>query len=273
MRSQLNAAMLPSAGLQRVAAAIAPALILVAIAVWEIVATARAGSGVPGATDWQRASDAVRVAHQPGDLIVFAPGWIDPVGREHLGDLMTIEQAARMDADRYGVIWELSMRGARAPETRGLDPNLTLEVGQITVRRFEREPVTVVTDLLTLPPPRPARLELAEVGFAPHRCLQVTPPPDGSVTLDFGQVTLGASLVGYVGLADVFTRRDVRAPGTLEVKLDGETAATATAGVDSGWVRFAADTTPGSHHLEVVATAVGPKSRDRRICFAAEARE
>jgi hypothetical protein len=273
VRSQLNAAMLPSATLQRVAAAIAPALVLVAIAVWEIVAAARAGSGVPGATDWERASDTVRTTHQPGDLIVFAPAWIDPVGREHLGDLMTVDQAARMDADRYGVIWELSMRGARAPETRGLEPNIEIEVGGITVRRFEREPAHVVTDFLALPPPRPARLELAEVGFAPHRCVQVIPPPGGTVTLDYGDVELGATLVGSVGLADVFTRRDVRDPGRLELMIDGETAATATAGVDSGWVRFVADTTPGRHHVEVVATAVGPKSRDRRICFAAEARE
>ena len=76
--------------------------------------------------------------HQPGDLIVFAPRWNDPVGRLHLGDLIPVEMAGRLDGERYGRIWELDIRGARAPETRGLTAAEVHDVGGVTVRRFER---------------------------------------------------------------------------------------------------------------------------------------
>ncbi len=85
-------------------------------------------------------------------------------------------------------------------------------------------------------------------------------------------VALGSQLVGYVGLADVFTRRDVRAPGELAVEIDGTRVVTKRVGVDDGWVRWTVSTTPGPHAVAFVATAIGPKAKDRLICFAAEAR-
>jgi hypothetical protein len=58
------------------------------------------------------------------------------------------------------------------------------------------------------------------------------------------------------------------------VTIDGRRLVEVTAGVDDGWVRFAVPTEP-RRGAEVVfaATAVGPGARDRRICFAAEARK
>lgn len=273
--------MLPSARVRAVLSAVIPALLLAALAIWEIVATARAPHQVPGDAAWAEASAAVRERFAPGELIVFAPRWVDPVGRLHLGDLIPIEAAARMDAARFAVIWELSIRGARAPETAGLRPTWQAGFGGVTVRRFEQAPAVVVADLVALTPAIRARGEraggptvvLAEVGFAPHRCVQIEPAPGQAVTLDYGQVTLGSRLVGAVGLADVFTRRDVRHPGRLELRLDGAAVATVTVGVDDGWRRFEVATTPGPHLLEVIATAVGARARDRLICFAAEARQ
>ena len=87
--------------------------------------------------------------------------------------------------------------------------------------------------------------------------------------MTFPELPLGSTLVGYVGLADVFTRRDIRAPGKLEVELGGRTLATVTPGVDDGWVRFAVPTTPGAADVTFVASADAP---NRLICFAAEAR-
>lgn len=262
--------MLASGRVRAGLAALLPAALLVTVAVWEIGATARAPSGVPGDADWARAAASVRERIAPGELVVFAPRWVDPVGRLHAGDLLSLEDAARMDAARYPAIWELSIRGARAPETRGLRAASTDRFGGVTVRRFEQEPAVVVSDLVALAPP--SKVVLAEVGFAPHRCVQLVPPPERSLPLSFGTIPLGSALVGYVGLADVFTRRDVRNPGRLEVQIDGATVATITVGVDDGWRRFEVATTPGEHTVEVIATAVGPKSRDRRVCFAAEAR-
>jgi len=256
-----------------------PAIALAAIAAWSTCRTVGAGAGVPDDATWARAAARVRAGHQPGDLIVFAPRWNDPVGRLHLGDLIPVEMAGRLDGERYGRIWELDIRGARAPETRGLKAAEVHDVGGVIVRRFERAPAAVVTDVLTLPPPtttgpaaRPPTLTLAEVGFEPHRCWQVVPSAGQTVTLRWDQVALGGELVLGVGLADVFTRRDVRAPAEVIVDVGGREVTRARVGVDSGWVRVRGATAPGTAALTVTVTAIGREARDRLVCFAIEAR-
>ncbi|HVK89075.1 MAG TPA: hypothetical protein VM513_33370, partial [Kofleriaceae bacterium] len=66
-----------------------PAVLLVLVAGWEIIATVRAADSVPGDAAWASAAKVVRERYRPGDLIVFAPGWADPIGRLHLGDLIS----------------------------------------------------------------------------------------------------------------------------------------------------------------------------------------
>lgn len=244
-----------------------PAVLLVLVSLWEVVATRLDAGSVPDDDAWERAAQVVRSQHQAGDLIVFAPGWVDPTGRLHLGDLIPIEMAARMDAARYARIWELSIRGARAPETEGLPPVLEQDVGGVTVRRFERAPVVVVSDVLAAN--QRNAVSLAEVGFAPHRCIQVTPSPGHPQRITI-PMQLGTKLVGYAGLADVFTRRDIRAPGSLAIEIGGRQVAAIHPGVDDGWVRFEAATTPGQTDVTFVASADAPQ---RLICFAAEARQ
>ena len=251
-----------------------PALLLVAIAGWEIAATWRAATSVPDDVAWARAAKVVRAGYRPGDLIVFAPAWVDPVGRMHLGDLIPLEMAARMDAARYGRIWELSIRGARSPDTRGLSPVETTDLG-VTVRRFERAPATILADVRERIATAKSggatpRVELTEVGYAPHRCILIVPQPGKPARLTFPQLPLGRELVGYVGIADAFTRRDDRTPVKLGVEIAGKPVASATAGVDDGWVRFAATTAPGAADVTFVATATRP---GRQLCFAVEARQ
>ena len=256
--------------------AAAPALLLVILSLWEVAAAHHDDRSVPDDGAWHRAATALRERAQPGDLIVFAPPWVDPVGRLHLGDLIPVEMAARMDAAKYGSIWELSIRGAHAPEVAGLTAATEASFSGVTLRHYERTPVKVVSDVLDhvgeLHADRADRgaasLELAEVGFLPHRCIQIVPPANGAVTLTV-PLTLGSKLVGYMGLADVFKRRDIRTPGTLEIHA-GAASAVVTAGVDDGWARFELATTPGPQSVTFVAKAVSP---DRLICFAAEARE
>lgn len=252
-----------------------PALLLVAISLWEVCAARRDASGVPGDAAWRAAADRVRAGFRRGDLIVFAPSWVDPVGRMHLGDLISIEAAARMDAARYGRIWELAIRGARSPDTEGLAPVTSEDAGGVAVRRYERPAAVVVADALEQLPSatsdgaRPT-LELAEVGFAPHRCLQTSPVPGKPLRVTFPALALGRELVGYAGIADVFTRRDVRSPGRLDVEIGGKVVASIAPGVDDGWVRFAAPTTAGRADVTFIARA---SDANRRICFAAEARQ
>jgi hypothetical protein len=192
----------------------------------------------------------------------------------HLGDLMPIEMAARMDAARYGRIWEVAIDGAHAPEVEGLEPVKTID-GDVTARLYERTPVTVLADVVDRVAGARSEngmphVELDEVGFAPHRCIEVTPSSDKSARITFPQVPLGGELVGYVGIADIFTRRDERSPVRLDVEIAGAVVASATAGVDDGWVRFSAPTTPGTADVTFVASAT---ARGKRICFAAEARK
>lgn len=253
--------------------AVVLAVALLAVAVWEIVATRRAATRVPDDAAWQQAAATVRAGHQPGDLIVFAPAWADPTGRMHLGDLIPVDMAARMDAARYGRIWEVAHAGARHADTAGLSPVEQRAVDGLEVRRYERAPVEVRADVRTLLPAarvegraaRPPTLELAEVAFAPRRCIQVVPVANEAVRITMPLPA--GTLIGYAGLADVFTRRDIRAPGTLDVEVGGRVVASVSPGVDDGWVRFAAPVPAGD--VTFVARAAAP---NRLICFAAEVR-
>ena len=242
-----------------------PALLLIVVSAWEVCATRRDAGAVPGDDAWTAAEKVVRAAFRAGDVIVAAPGWEDPVLRLHLGDLIPIEAAARDDLAPYARIWELSTRGAHAVD--GI-PLAEERDGEVTVRRYEHAPVQIVSDLRDHPLPQ-AQVQLAEVGFAPHRCLQVTPAPGKPLVLTFPAIALGTELVGYVGLADVFTRRDIRAPGHLAVAIDGREVARVSPGVDDGWVRFAAPTTPGTATITVTASADAPQ---RNLCFSVTAR-
>ncbi len=265
---------------------LAPLAALALIAAWSTCRVVGAGAGVPGDAAWARAAAVVRERHQPGQLIVFAPRWVDPVGRLHLGDLIPLEMAGRQDADRYGVIWELSIRGARAPETRGLRPKWSGTFGGISVRLFERPPAVVLTDLVAMAADQPASLQrqgavirgpeivLAEVGFEPHRCVQFQ-PGSGEAGITFPSVLLGSELVGGVGLADVFLRRDERTPIELVVRVGDREIARARAGVDDGWVRWRGATIAGHAPVTVTARILNPsgKARDRLVCVSAEARQ
>jgi hypothetical protein len=143
------------------------------------------------------------------------------------------------------------------------------------VRRYEQTPARVVADVRTALPAAhvdggTARLQLAEVGFEPHRCIEVVPAPGHPVRIAFAGLPLGTELVGYVGLADIFTRRDIRAPGHLAVELDGKQVARVDPGVNDGWVRFAVPTQPTRAELALVISADAP---NRHVCVAAETRE
>jgi hypothetical protein len=295
-----------------------PAALLVAVALWEIVATRCQATDVVGDDEWAAAARVVRAGYQRGDLIVFAPRWADPIGRLHLGDLIPVEVAGRMDDARFARVWELSIRGAHAPEVAQLAPIETHE-GRVDVRLYQRPAPTVVAELARQPADRPLRVDLFEVAFEPHRCILVPtfairpyldallanldrlppgkpreqllrtfdamlpelgqarsrPPAERTGTrIVFRDMPLGRELVGYLGIADVFTRREDRAPVTLDVEV-GAGKTQVTAPIDR-WVRWSVPTTAGRGDVAVTIkweARPGEVWGAKQVCFAAEARQ
>ncbi len=289
-----------------------PAAALVLVAIWEIFATRCQATTIPGDDDWSDAAKIVRSGYQPGDLIVFAPSWVDPVGRLHLGDLIPVEMAARMDAAKYGRIWELSIRNAVAPEVFGMT-SVETHLGAVEVRRFERKPAEVISDLM----PFGGRIDLVEVGFEPHRCLVVPVPPArpyleallerldelsdqprAKVIRSFAQLLpelpsayavpaadrngkwiairmeLGSMLAGAFGIADVFTRRDERRDIGLRIEVDGKQVLETAAPIDR-WVPFEVSTAPGIHAVRFLLrweAKPGELANAKSVCLNAEAR-
>lgn len=238
--------------------------LIAALAVWEIAVLWRAKAKAPANRDWAAAHDLVAAAHQAGDLIVFAPAWTDPVGRKWLGDMMTVAEAARMDAVRYPRVWEVSIRGAHSAEATGTVA-VDQTFGAVRVRRFDRVAAAVTWDLGD-------QAQLREVDFAPRNCVPFKPPHQ----LDLPQVALGSSLAVYAGIADFRSRRDNQARALLTVKVDDLEVARATVGNDSGWLALpVAATTPGPHHVVFDASLIPGTGNGNSLdlCIAAEARQ
>ena len=244
--------------------ALLASLALLVLAVWETVTLVRVSAGAPRDADWAAARATVEGGFQRGDLIVFAPAWMDPVGRQHLGHLMTLDDVVRMDDARYGRVWEVSARGAVAPEARG-EVRRDERYGPLRLRLLERPAAKVIWDLRE-------RSGLAEVDYAGRLCTLVRVPG----RLDAGTVPLGRRLVARAGLTDFRARRDNRAFALLRVVVDGKPVAEASIGSESGWVPLEAETTSGPGRLEFVAEvdpSRGGQPAVLNLCVAAEARQ
>ncbi|MDB4942003.1 MAG: hypothetical protein JWP97_1537 [Labilithrix sp.] len=109
---------------------------------------------VPG-SDWDAARDAVKAELKPDDLVLFAPFWADPVGREHFGEpLAGLKREARPDETRFARTFEVSIRGAHRPELAGWRKASERSVGKVTIGVYENPaPVKLHQDLVDLVTP------------------------------------------------------------------------------------------------------------------------
>jgi hypothetical protein len=225
--------------------------------------------------DWQAAATEVRTGFRAGDLIVFAPAWSDQVGRKHLGDLMPIEMAARADADRFARIWQVSTRGAVAPETHGLPPRSANAHGRVTVALFEKTPVEVVYDFTTHAADGIALAgsfepRVLEVDYKPRRGLRVDAQKTATM-IEWRDVPLGSSLVGYLGLNDYYARKNGDGPVDFAIFINGEEKLCEHFTQDRGWQRVTVPTQPGTATVRVEISA--PDPRWRNFGFHMEARK
>ncbi|MCU1281480.1 MAG: hypothetical protein JWM53_5026, partial [bacterium] len=127
------------------AAAIVAALIAL-LALVETGAALTAHARVATSADWDAAAAEVRAGFGAGDVIAFAPAWVDQIGRAHLGDLVTVEMAGRSDVDRYARVWEVSIRGAHSPDTAGARLAHETQHGRVRVALYEKAAAPIVYD-------------------------------------------------------------------------------------------------------------------------------
>jgi hypothetical protein len=254
-------------GLRHVRARLA-GLGLILLAGWEVMVLVSARQSEPTREEWQAAAAAIPPTLAADQLIVFAPGWIDPVGRQWLGGRMSVEQVARMDAERYREIWEVSIRGASAPEVGAAAAVSEQDFGPIRVRRFQREAPAVTWSLSD-------GTRICEVDFTPRRGLVLDLSHRyAQARRAFDGVELGNELQVYVGLGNFQKRARNRSTAMVQAMVDGREVTRGFAGNDGGWVALPiAVTPPGVHDVEIVARVQDPRGPvDLSVCVAAEAR-
>jgi hypothetical protein len=275
---------------------------VVALALIEAIVSLTAPLRAPKANDWAAAERDVRAGFRPGDLIVAAPAWADPIMRMHLGDLISIPTAGRMDGARFARVWEIDQRGARAPE--GRDGRVVLERhhGALTVRQVERAAANVSYDFLarwtdahvsrtdaagaTLPCPwQGDRFQCPQLGFNYVRrqvlevdthlrwALLAQPVENARVVVEYPAVVLGRELAVATGLSNVWMRKAAKGPVDLVVSIDGKPVSHVTTRNESGWLISHIDTAARAGQTAAVRFEVSsPAAYARYFGFAAEAR-
>jgi hypothetical protein len=275
---------------------------VLALALIETLVARIAPLRAPTDADWKRAENEVRAGFRPGDLIVAAPGWADPILRMHLGDLIPIPTAGRMDAARFSRVWEVGQRGAHAPEARAGALAAERRFGALTVRRIERTGAVVSYDFLDRW--REARVSRIESGLPASACpwlgdrfqcprigfnfvkrqivevdttlrqaLLTQPVERATVVIEFPAVPLGREIAIATGLSNVWMRKAAKGPVDLSVAIDGRRALQVRTTNESGWLISHVDTSGRAGQTAVVRFEVSsPAPYARHFAFAAEAR-
>ncbi len=84
-------------------------------------------------SSWKMAKEQTLAFAKPEDLVIFAPRWIEPVGNEHFGDVMSLERAAFADVSRYPHAVEVSAHGASRKELADWKTVTTKHAGDLDV--------------------------------------------------------------------------------------------------------------------------------------------
>jgi hypothetical protein len=250
------------------------AIALVAVVETGTALTARLR--VAGDGDWAAAAAEVRSGFAAGDLVAFAPAWADQIGRAHLGDLVTVEMAGRSDADRYARVWEVSIRGAHAPDVAGAKLVRESQHGKVRVALYEKAATPVVYDFTQ----HAAELvggrydvRTLEIDYHPRRGVLVQPATQPA-TYEWREVPLGDALVVYAGLHDYYARKSADGLVDFAVLVDGKELVAARVGNADGWRRFDLDTRAfagGRHTVTMRVSASQPAWRN--FGFHMEARQ
>jgi len=277
---------------RRAAVIVAALVALVALVETGAAVTARARVASDG--DWADAAAEVRAGFGPGDVIAFAPAWVDQIGRAALGDLVTPEMAGRSDVDRYARVWEVSIRGAHSPDVAAARLVREAQHGRVHVGLREKAATPIAFDFTAAA--NEARVlrgespcfggvaggwhcgsalverRTLEIDYRPRRGLLV-PADTRPTTLGWTEVPLGDTLVVYAGMHDYYARKSADGLVDFAVDIDGVPKLTARVGNADGWRRFEVDTRAlaGTRHAVTFhVSAANPAWRN--FGFHAEAR-
>jgi len=279
------------------------AVALVAVlAVVETAVALVAPALAPTDADWEAAAREVRGGFRPGDLVVAAPAWADPIMRVHLGDLVPPEVAGRMDDARFGRVWEIAQRGARSPEGERGQVALERRFGALTLRRVERAAHAVTYDFVArwtdarlgrtvlgqpeIACPRAGdrlqcpditwsylRRQTVEVDTRLRQALLIQPVGGSTSVVEYPAVPLGRELMVATGLHNVWMRKVARGAVHMRVMVGGTPQAAITTDNDSGWLLTRIDTAAYVGRVVPVRFEItSPAPYARHFTFAAEAR-
>jgi hypothetical protein len=244
---------------------------IVALALIETGNALLAPLRVPTERDWRAAAAEVRAGFRPGDLIVTSPAWADPLLRMHLGDLIPLAVAGRLDDARFGRIWEISQRGARTPESNNGRVAQSSRHGELTLRRYERSAAPVTFDFVAewsratvtrvtsagqrswcshLPdrfecpdlPSQSVKAELLEIDTSPHLALATQPAGNSTTVIEYDHVPLGRELAVGAGLHNVWLRKAGKGTVSLRVLVQDRELGRIQASSLTGWTLRRFDT-------------------------------
>jgi hypothetical protein len=277
-------------------------LVLVAV---EVGATLIQHGSAPREAHWKAAASKLEAVRDRGEPVLFAPGWVEPLGRLHMGDQIDLELLLLSDVDRHRRVFEVSVRGERHPWLEGERPKQEWELGQVRVALYEREaPAEVLFDftrriagaqvsLIGQKVTRcswnagqrrfacdPARSwnwigpHLAEVGHRPYRCIFAHPVDGHVVRVTFPAAPMGRSLVAYTGIDDFENRKRSKVPVVLKVFAGPKEIYVIRHQNQWGWRRFAVDTKAHAGQTHPVSFEIStPAAFARTFCFSAETRK
>ena len=120
----------------------------------------------PSPEAWEQARPVVHEAYRPGDVVVVAPRWAEPIARWKLGgEVFPLREVARPDVSRYARVIEVSSMGARSPELEGWPVEKESHVGKLVVRTLRNPvPPTVTFDFTDHLSPSRAEVEFTKKG-------------------------------------------------------------------------------------------------------------
>ena len=274
---------------------------LLALGSWETFAPFAHRAATPSSSDWAATVAQLRTERDSEDAaILIAPDWLAPLARFHLGPLVPLAMATLSDVDRFGRIFELSLKGHRHRWLQRRTAIKQFDHGSLRLSLFQQTAAQIRYDFtekvahasVTVGPPRTpcakrgerfvcnARAgwnwvgpHLAEVAHRPYRCVYAHPVQGKRLRISFERVPLGDQIIAYTGIDDFDNRKKAEGQVRLQVFVGDRMAGAIVHQNSWPWHRVEIDTRPEANRLATVYFEVtSDRGFARTFCFHAEAR-